>query len=168
MREHGAGEQQLDFEACGIAGWPATPRPAPCAKTDMHIYGDDFALVRVRDGFYSDERHVFYVSRGRVYLPEEDMARFPGSREAIAARCATPAFAALLAFEVERTRAFFARGLPLATMVEGRLAREVRLFARGGLAILDRIEAVGYDVFARRPALSRADLARLVLQGLWR
>lgn len=34
----------------------------------MHIYGDDFALVRVRDGFYSDERHVFYVSRGRVYL----------------------------------------------------------------------------------------------------
>lgn len=68
MREHGAGEQQLDFEAYGIAGWPAAPRPAPCVKSDMHVYGDDFALVRVGDGFYSDERRVFYVSRGRVYL----------------------------------------------------------------------------------------------------
>lgn len=66
MRE--SGEQQLDFESCGIAGWPKAPRPAPGAKTEMHVYGDDFALVRVRDGFYSDERRVFYVSRGRVYL----------------------------------------------------------------------------------------------------
>jgi hypothetical protein len=51
-------------------------------------------------------------------------------------------------------------------MVTGRLAREVRVFARGGLAILDRIVAADYDVFARRPTLTRGDLARLVLRGL--
>jgi len=60
----------------------------------------------------------------------------------------------------------FERGLALADMVTGRLAREVRLFARGGMAVLDRIEAVDHDVFARRPTLTRADLARLVLGGL--
>ena len=45
------------------------------------------------------------------------------------------------------------------------LAAAVRL-ARGGLAILGRIAAADYDVFARRPTLTRGDLARLVLRGL--
>jgi phytoene synthase len=107
-------------------------------------------------------------ARGRVYVPEEDLVRFPGSRDALAAGAPNAAFRALLAFEVARTRDLFRRGLPLAHLVEGRLAREVRIFAAGGLAILDRIEAADFDVFGRRPTLRRADLARLVLRGLWR
>ena len=108
------------------------------------------------------------LDRGRVYVPAEDLDRFPGSRAALARREATAEFRRLLAFEVARTRALFLRGLPLADLVGGRLAREVRLFARGGLAICDRIEAADHDVFTRRPTLGRADLARLVLRGLWR
>jgi phytoene/squalene synthetase len=72
-----------------------------------------------------------------------------------------------MAFEVDRTRALFRRGLALADLVAGRLAREVRVFAGGGLAILDRLDAVHYDVFARRPTLSRAALARVVLRGVF-
>jgi squalene synthase HpnC len=106
------------------------------------------------------------LARGRTYIPAEDMDRFPGSRAALAARAANDDFRRLLAFEVARTRVLFARGLVLAKMVTGRLAREVRMFARGGMAVLDRIEAVDHDVFARRPTLTRADLARLVLGGL--
>jgi len=106
-------------------------------------------------------------ARGRVYIPEEDLDRFPGSRGALAAGVASEAFRRLLAFEVTRTRELFHRGLVLADLVTGQLAREVRLFARGGLAILARIEAADHDVFTRRPTLSRGDLARLVLQGLF-
>ena len=106
------------------------------------------------------------VARGRVYIPEEDLGRFPGSRAALAGRAVNEDFRSLLAFEVVRTRELFVRGLALARLVPGRLAREVRLFARGGLAILDRIAAADYDVFAHRPTLTRGDLARLVLGGL--
>jgi squalene synthase HpnC len=104
--------------------------------------------------------------RGRCYIPEEDLHRFPGSRDALVTRRATDPFRALMAFEVDRTRTLFRRGLPLADMVSGRLAREVRVFAGGGLAILDRLDAVEYDVFTRRPTLSRAALARVVLRGV--
>ena len=108
------------------------------------------------------------LDRGRVYLPEEDLARCPGSHEALATRRVNAGFRDLLAFEVPRTRVLFERGLPLADMVGRRLRHEVRIFARGGLAILARIEAAGYDVFARRPTLGRGDLLRLVVRGLWR
>src|SRR5947199_302936 len=92
----------------------------------------------------------------------------PARREALAARRVNAGFRDLLAFEVARTRGLFERGLPLADMVGRRLRHEVRIFARGGLAILARIEAAGYDVFARRPTLGRGDLLRLVVRGLWR
>jgi len=36
----------------------------------------------------------------------------------------------------------------------------------GGLRILERIEAVGYDVFRHRPALGRGDWARLAWRAL--
>jgi phytoene synthase len=72
-----------------------------------------------------------------------------------------------MAFEVDRARAWFERGLGLAALVHGRLRREVRLFAHGGLAVLARIEETGYDVFTRRATLRRGDLLRLVLRELW-
>ena len=90
------------------------------------------------------------------------------AREALATLCMTAGLRDCLAFEVARTRARFASGLELADLVDGRLRREVRLFAHGGLAILDRIEAHDYDVLAQRPTLGRGDFARLVWKELWR
>jgi squalene synthase HpnC len=106
------------------------------------------------------------LERGRVYLPQDDLDRFPDSRDALVGRSLTPAFAELMRFEVARARAMFARGLALAGLVRGRLRREVRLFAHGGLAILARIEAAGYDVFTYRPTLGRRDLLRLVVKEM--
>jgi hydroxysqualene synthase len=106
------------------------------------------------------------LDRGRVYLPQDDLDRFPDSREALIGRRLTPAFTDLMRFEVARARAMFARGLALADLVRGRLRREVRLFAHGGLAILARIEEARYDVFTCRPTLGRRDLLRLVLKEM--
>jgi len=125
---------------------------------------DDICTALQLTNFWQDVAQDH--ARGRVYVPEEDLGRFPGSREAIAAGRANPAFRGLLAFEVERTRTLFTRGLPLAGLVEGRLAREVRMFAGGGLALLDRIAAVDHDVLGARPTLGRADLVRIMWRGL--
>ena len=135
-------------------------------ETERQALSDDICTALQETNFWQDVASD--LARGRVYLPDEDVERFPGSRAALAARRATPAFRQLLAFEVARTRARFRRGLALADLVSGRLRAEVRIFARGGLAILKRIEAVEYDVFARRPKLTRGDLAAIVLGGFRR
>jgi phytoene synthase len=146
----------------------------PVGRTVLALFGhrDDECQARSDDICTALQLTNFWqdvdgdLQRGRCYVPEEDLDQFPGSRDALAERRATDGFRALMAFEVDRTRELFRRGLPLAGLVGGRLGREVRVFAGGGLAILDRLEAVEYDVFTCRPTLSRAALARVVLRGV--
>jgi squalene synthase HpnC len=105
--------------------------------------------------------------KGRIYLPLEDLRRF-GVREAdIAERRASPGFLALMKFEVERAREWFRQGLPLAGKVGRELALDIELFSRGGLEILNAIEAQGYDVLKARPTLSKSRKLKLVARAAW-
>ena len=75
-------------------------------------------------------------------------------------------FRALMAFEVSRTRELFDKGLGLLDIVDGRLKVDLKLFSLGGLAVLKALERNGYDVFRRRPQLSRWQKATLFARGL--
>jgi len=97
------------------------------------------------------------IAKGRIYLPQDDLARFGVSEADIAAHADTSAWRALMAFEVERARALMLSGAPLATRLPGRIGWELRLVIQGGLRILERIEAAGYDVYRRRPKLGKRD-----------
>jgi squalene synthase HpnC len=94
-------------------------------------------------------------TKGRIYLPLEDLRRFGVSPEDIALRRATPQFIEMMRFEVERTREWFARGLPLIKKVNKELAIDLELFSRGGQEILNAVERQGFDVLKSRPAISR-------------
>jgi squalene synthase HpnC len=102
---------------------------------------------------------------GRIYLPREDRDRFGVAEADLHALRFTPGFAALMQFEVERTRGLFDEGRTLVARMPPALAVDVDLFSRGGLAILDRIEARGFDVLTARPALSRWTKARLLARA---
>ncbi|MBD8531852.1 MULTISPECIES: squalene synthase HpnC [unclassified Massilia] len=97
------------------------------------------------------------IAKGRIYLPQDDLVRFGVGEADIAAHADTPAWRALMAFEVERARALMLSGAPLATRLPGRIGWELRLVIQGGLRILERIEAAGYDVYRRRPKLGKRD-----------
>jgi squalene synthase HpnC len=106
------------------------------------------------------------LEKGRIYIPLEEMARFGYGEEDLLARRCDERFRRLMAFQVSRTRELFRQGLGLVPMVRGRLRLDLRLFTLGGLAVLDAIEGIGFDVLHRRPALSRARKAWLALRGL--
>jgi phytoene synthase len=104
--------------------------------------------------------------RDRVYLPQEDLARFAVAETQIGqARC-DDAWRALLEFETARARALLESGRPLTRSLPWRLALELRGVLAGGHRILDRIDAVAGDVFHRRPQLMRTDWAIVACHAL--
>jgi squalene synthase HpnC len=105
---------------------------------------------------------------GRVYLPEEDRQRFGYTEDDLAARRFTPAFAELMRFELERTRDLFYRGFQLVEEMPDAVQADVELFIQGGLAVLRKIEQIGYNVWDRRPALAKWEKGVLVASTLWR
>lgn len=104
--------------------------------------------------------------RGRVYLPQEDLARFGVAEESIRARRADGRWRALMAFETARARALLQSGRPLARALPFRLGLELSAVIEGGLRILARIDAVGGDVFARRPVLTARDWCAVAYHAL--
>ncbi len=95
--------------------------------------------------------------KSRIYIPQEDLANFNVSEQSIAEGKADHRWRALMQFQVARARSLMLKGAPLASQVSGRLGWELRFIVHGGLRILEKIEAVNYDVFQRRPTLKKYD-----------
>lgn len=103
-------------------------------------------------------------ARGRLYVPRETVEAC-GAREAdLDAGRWTPAWRSALETAAARTRALFREGRGLGDRVGGRLGWELRLTWLGGRRVLERLEAIAFDVFRTRPALGRRDAPVL----LWR
>jgi squalene synthase HpnC len=104
--------------------------------------------------------------QGRLYLPQDELLRFGVSEQQIDAGVCNEHWHALMAFQVDRTRALMLEGAPLGRLLPGRIGLEIRAIVAGGLRILDKIEAVDYDVFRQRPVLSALDWPRILLKAL--
>lgn len=102
----------------------------------------------------------------RIYLPADEMSRFGISEDHIEHGRVDAAWCALMDFQVQRARAMMRAGAPLARRLPGRIGWELRLMVLGGLRILERIEAVGYDVFRHRPTLGKTDWPLLAWRAL--
>lgn len=103
---------------------------------------------------------------GRIYLPQDDLARFGVAEETVLHRVASAEFRVLLRFQTDRARALMLEGASLGRDLPGRLGMEIRAIVAGGLRILDKIAAVDYDVFTRRPTLGGLDWPRILFQAL--
>jgi phytoene synthase len=93
------------------------------------------------------------AARGRVYLPCEDLRRFGYPPEGLAQGRRDATFRALMGFEVERARSYYARAESLSPLLRpaGRAVFLVMLRTYRGL--LEAIAARDYDVFGSRVCL---------------
>ena len=105
-------------------------------------------------------------SRGRVYLPGDEMARCGVSEEDLKRGHVNDCFRALMSEMVDRTRRLFEAGHTLPESVSGRLRYELRLTWLGGWTILNKIDAAGYNVFTKRPTVTRSRGCVLLLRSL--
>jgi squalene synthase HpnC len=137
-----------------------------CFNEETWALADNICTALQLTNFWQDVSRDYAI--GRIYLPSEDMARFRYSETELRSNRFTPAFAELMRFEVGRARELFQKGLPLVDRVPPSVRLDVELFARGGLAILNKIERQGYNVLERRPRLSRFEKAALIVSAVGR
>ncbi|MGA7748096.1 MAG: squalene/phytoene synthase family protein [Candidatus Aquilonibacter sp.] len=109
-------------------------------------YQDDAALERADDlgialqltNILRDVRED--IGLGRIYLPQEDLRRFAIPEASLLSWNAVPGWDALVAFEAERAREYFARGYEVLRYLDRRPAACVRTMAGIYERILEKIE----------------------------
>jgi phytoene synthase len=106
------------------------------------------------------------LKQGRVYLPQDDLARFGVTEEALAAGAVTEPVRSLLAFECQRARHFFTAARQAMPHAESRKLVAAEIMGGIYFEILQRIERRGYDVFSERIRVPKAVRARIALQ-IW-
>ena len=108
-------------------------------------------------------------SRGRLYVPLV-VVRGHGADPADLDRgVLSPAWREVMRDVGGRTRQLFDAGRKVPDHVTGRLRLELRVTWLGGSRILDRLVEADYDVFSRRPTLSRRDAPGILMDAVtWR
>lgn len=104
------------------------------------------------------------LPRGRCYFPLADCAANGVTPADLATGSA--AVRRLVASEVAWARDLMGRGAPLVHRLPGRIGWELRFVVQGGLRILDKIEALGFDTLRHRPTIGRADAPLLAWRAL--
>src|SRR6266705_5607253 len=102
------------------------------------------------------------LEKGRIYIPLDAAAAQRLTEGDIVERRFDDRYVRLMKDLIARTRTLFAEGMPLAKMVDAHLSVDLEMFSQSGLAVLDAIEAMGYDTLPRRPAVSKLKQARLL------
>jgi squalene synthase HpnC/squalene synthase HpnD len=114
--------------------------------------------------FWQDVRRD--LEKGRIYIPLDALRGHGLGFEDVEARRFSEKYAALMRDIIARTRKLFAEGMPLAEKVDGMIRVDIEMFSRGGLAVLDAIERMGYNTLERRPAIGKATQAKLLGRAL--
>jgi phytoene synthase len=152
--------QQYCYRVAGVVGLMCIEifgYRRPETRTYAEHLGTAFQLTNILRDLGTD------MDRGRLYLPQEDLARFGLAEDHIAHRQRTPAFHALMRFEVARARHFYEAASAALPAEDRRAMLAPEIMAATYARLLHRIEASGYDVFTRRIRLSDAERIWLAL-----
>jgi len=161
VKRYAAWEDLLDY--CRRSANPVgrlVLRVAGYDRPDLDAASDAVCTALQLTNFWQDLEIDW--AKGRIYLPLSIRETAGAKEEDLAERRITPGWRAALADVTGRTRALFAAGAAVADGVTGRLRWELRATWLGGNRILDKLEGAGYDVFAHRPTLTKADVPGIV------
>jgi len=129
------------------------------------VLSDDVCTGLQLINFWQDIARDWKIDR--VYLPQQDLAKFGATEETIARGTATEEFRELVKFEVERAEQLLKSGEVLGNRVPKSIRFDIRLFALGGLKICEKVRRQNFDTLSNRPRLTKTDLPGLAWTA-WR
>ncbi|WP_332775674.1 squalene synthase HpnC [Polaromonas sp.] len=147
----------------------------PVGRLLLHLYGvKDEPSLQQSDAICSALQLINFwqdlsvdIPRGRIYLPADAWALHGVTEAQLLTLDSNPTTINLIASCAHSARARMLKGLPLVKKVPGRGGWELRLVVQGGLRILDKIEALGFNTLARRPKLGAWDVVVMGWRALW-
>jgi phytoene synthase len=105
------------------------------------------------------------AAMGRVYLPQEDLARFNLSAAELLSMPDPARFRPLLAFEADRAREFYQAGDQLGAYISEDSQPALWVLVNIYRALLEKIAARQYDVFTGKVSLSVTEKLRILGKG---
>ena len=133
---------------------------------ERHALSDATCTALQLANFWQDV--IVDLQKDRVYVPLDLLDRHRYSVEELFERRFDARFRAVMKDAVELTRNLFIKGLPLAGIVDRRLAIDLELFSRGGMKVLEKIERQDYNVLRARPKISKVERVGLLLGAIGR
>ena len=139
----------------------------------IHIFGFKDARARTHAIDLGLAMQLTNISRdvkedldfGRIYLPQDELARFGYSEEDLLSGRVNDAFKSLMHFQTERARTYFQSGFQLLPYLTPRSRACTAVLGRIYSRLLDRIEAANYDVLTHRVSLSTAEKLGVMAQS---
>ena len=102
------------------------------------------------------------LDKDRIYIPLDMLAANDLTESDLFDRRFDKRYESLMRDLVSRTHELFRLGLPLTLLISRDLRVDIELFTRGGIAVLDAIQSLGYNTLQRRPHLTSAKKLQLI------
>jgi squalene synthase HpnC len=135
-------------------------------RDDLLLASDAICTALQLTNFWQDLS--IDLDRNRIYLPHEDLERFGCTEAGLLRHEYDASFCRLMSFEIDRTALLFNEGKPLTDWVGRDLRIQLRLTWLGGIKILKKIRRNNYDVFNRRPTISKWDTFLMMTEATMR
>jgi phytoene synthase len=132
-----------------------------CRDAGAKVYAVELGLALQLTNILRDVGQDF-ANGGRIYLPQEDLARFGYTLEDLAAGRRNEAFLALMQFEARRARELYARTVAARPPADRRALTAAEIMRAVYFRLLERLARDGFQIFHQRYSLSRLEKLAII------
>ena len=110
---------------------------------------------------------VIDFEKDRVYYPQKELRMFSVTEKMFEIKENNPNIKALVKHNVDRSQILFDEGKSLLRYLPGRFKYEIKWTIAGGEKILSMIRKNDYDIFTKRPKLSKLNFITLLIKSFF-
>ena len=133
-------------------------------RNDKAFYYSDRICTALQLTNFIQDTKIDFI-KGRIYYPIDEMGKFGVNEKMFEMKEISFNLKKLIEFSVNRTQSLFDEGKSLLEFLSGRFKYEITWTIKGGEEILRKIRGVDFDVFTKRPVLTKTDYLKLLFKS---
>jgi len=134
-------------------------------RNDKAFYHSDRICTALQlTNFIQDTKIDF--GKGRIYYPLDEMAKFAVNEKMFEMNEINDNLKKLIEFSANKAQSLLNEGKELLAFLSGRFKLEIAWTIKGGEEILNKVRGAEFDVFTKRPLLTKTDYLKLLFRSL--